>query len=104
MVKRGKSPQLRNDTPYAGVIEHGRRPNRPGPPLAPIVDWVRRKMLGMKRPGKRPSATTVHWEAEIESIAWAIKQATHSSQGLGPTHDGNSELGYAIASVCPSHR
>ncbi len=29
--------------PYAVVMEMGRRPNQPGPPLDPILDWVQRK-------------------------------------------------------------
>lgn len=37
--------ELRNDVPYAGVIEYGRRPGRPGPPLAPILEWVERKLV-----------------------------------------------------------
>ena len=35
---------LRNDTPYAAVTEWGRRPMRPGPPVAPIREWVRLKL------------------------------------------------------------
>jgi len=31
--------------PYAVVMELGRRPGRPGPPLAPILAWVKRKGL-----------------------------------------------------------
>ena len=38
--------ELRNDAPYAGVIEYGRRPGKPGPPLAPIYEWVQRKLRG----------------------------------------------------------
>ena len=41
-----KAAELRNDTPYAGIIERGRRPGRPGPPLAPIFAWVSRKLVG----------------------------------------------------------
>lgn len=37
---------LENTAPYAAVIEYGRRPNRPGPPLAPIYAWVQRKFRG----------------------------------------------------------
>ena len=37
--------ELRNDAPYAGIIEYGRRPGRPGPPLQPILDWVNRKLV-----------------------------------------------------------
>ncbi len=36
--------EMVNAVPHAGVIEFGRRPGRPGPPLAPILAWVRRKM------------------------------------------------------------
>lgn len=38
--------ELRNDAPYAGIIERGRRPGRPGPPLAPILAWAKRKLGG----------------------------------------------------------
>jgi hypothetical protein len=38
--------ELRNDAPYAAPIEYGRRPGRPGPPLAPILEWVERKLVG----------------------------------------------------------
>lgn len=58
-----KGPELRNDTPYAAVLEHGRRPNRPGPPVAPIREWVARK-LGLSG-------------AELERVAWAIRTAIH---------------------------
>lgn len=37
---------VENTAPYAGVLEYGRRPNRPGPPLQPIIEWVHRKLLG----------------------------------------------------------
>lgn len=56
-------PTVRNDTPYAAVLEHGRRPNRPGPPIAPIREWVRLK-LGKTGP-------------EGERIAWAIRNSIH---------------------------
>lgn len=44
-----------NDVLYAGVIELGRRPGRPGPPLEPIVEWVRRKLFADQ---SRPSGVT----------------------------------------------
>lgn len=43
---RPDGAELRNDAPYAAVIERGRRPGRPGPPLAPIFAWVNRKLRG----------------------------------------------------------
>lgn len=43
---RSDGAELRNDAPYAAVIERGRRPGRPGPPLAPIFAWVNRKLRG----------------------------------------------------------
>lgn len=45
-VRTEEGAELRNDAPYAGVIEYGRRPGRPGPPLAPIYEWVQRKLRG----------------------------------------------------------
>lgn len=44
--RRADGAELRNDAPYAAVIERGRRPGRPGPPLAPIFAWVNRKLRG----------------------------------------------------------
>lgn len=38
--------QVRNTAPYASVIEFGRRPGRPGPPIAPIREWVKRQLVG----------------------------------------------------------
>jgi hypothetical protein len=35
---------LVNATRYAGVIEWGRRPDRPGPPVEPIRQWVATKL------------------------------------------------------------
>lgn len=43
---RDKGAELRNDAPYADIIERGRRPGRPGPPLQPIIGWVNRKLRG----------------------------------------------------------
>lgn len=59
----GSGPSVRNDVPYAAVIEHGRRPRRPGPPIAPIREWVRLKL------GKTGD--------ELERTAWAIRNSIH---------------------------
>jgi hypothetical protein len=37
--------ELVNTAPYASVLELGRRPNRPGPPRGPILEWIRRKLV-----------------------------------------------------------
>lgn len=58
-----KGPELRNECPYAAVIEYGRRRMRPGPPVAPIREWVRRK-LGLT--GR-----------ELESATFLIRRAIH---------------------------
>lgn len=47
--------ELGNSVPYAPVIEYGRRPNRPGPPLQPIIEWVHRKLRGEIRGQYRAS-------------------------------------------------
>lgn len=59
--------ELRNDAPYAPVIEHGRRPGRPGPPYEPILEWVRTKLVlnGAVPPD------------EAEHVAWAIRDSIH---------------------------
>jgi hypothetical protein len=54
---------LVNDAAHAQVIEIGRRPRRPGPPIGPIREWVRRK-LGLTG-------------AELERRAFAIRRAIH---------------------------
>lgn len=50
--------ELRNDSPHAAVIEYGRRPGAPGPPIGPILAWVRRKIAGgqmtLDVPKKKP--------------------------------------------------
>ena len=54
---------LANDAPYAGVIEFGRRAGAPGPPLAPIQEWVNRKFPGT--------------DAEKRSLAFVIRRSIH---------------------------
>lgn len=72
-----------NDVLYAGVIELGRRPGRPGPPLEPILEWVRRKLLknnpgaltsGMK---KKVRLTPERREALTKGLAIAIQRSIH---------------------------
>jgi len=67
--------QVGNSSPHSSVIEHGRRPGRPGPPLAPIEEWVRRKLVPegvvTGRDGGPPT------DADIRSAAFAIRRAIH---------------------------
>ena len=55
--------EVGNDAPHADAIEHGRRPGRPGPPLAPIRRWVERKI--------QPPPE------QLDRIAWAIRDKIH---------------------------
>jgi hypothetical protein len=64
---KAEGATLRNDAPYAGVIEYGRRPGRPGPPLAPIREWVLRKLV--------PEGAVAPEDAE--GAARAIRDAIH---------------------------
>lgn len=59
--------ELGNNTPHAPVLEHGRRPGRPGPPLAPILAWVRRKLV----------ANGEVEEADAEHVARLIRWEIH---------------------------
>lgn len=74
--------ELGNDAPYADVLEYGRRPNRPGPPLAPIQEWVERKLV--------PNGIVDAEEAgeAARAIRWAIHKRGMEGrkilQGLRP--------------------
>jgi hypothetical protein len=61
--------ELRNDAPYAGVIEYGRRKGRPGPPFKPIYEWVIRKLVG----------TGEVAPDEAIQVAWAIRAHIHAN-------------------------
>lgn len=60
---RGDGAMVLNLTPYAAVIEFGRRPGAPGPPFQPIYEWVQGK-LGLSG-------------QNAISAAWAIRNAIH---------------------------
>ena len=71
--------EVRNDAPYAAVLELGRRPGQPGPPLDPIVEWVRKKGIVAGTLTKRGTArsrlsreTVDEVMAAAKSIRWAI--------------------------------
>jgi len=66
-VRVHNGAEVINDAPYAGVIEFGRRPGRPGPPLAPILAWVESKLV---RGGEVA-------EEDARSVAFAIRAKIH---------------------------
>lgn len=70
---------LGSDAPYSPIIELGRRPGAAGPPIGPIREWVYRKFRvskGWKAKPRNPDKA--HAQAnEIESMAWAIRNAIH---------------------------
>lgn len=47
VVEFGRSAQLVNTAPYAGVIEVGAVYRGKGPPVSKIIPWVRRKLPGV---------------------------------------------------------
>ncbi len=59
--------EIRNDAPYAGVLELGRRPGRPGPPFEPILEWVESKLV---RGGEIEPE-------EAHDVAFAIRASIH---------------------------
>jgi len=59
--------ELRNDVLYAGVLEYGRRANRPGPPLEPILEWVQRKLVANGEVAAK----------DAESVARAVRWSIH---------------------------
>jgi len=70
-----KGAEVGNTAPHASTLEHGRRPGRPGPPFAPIREWVARKLVPEgKVTGPDGSPPT---EADIDQAAWAIRNAIH---------------------------
>lgn len=56
-----------NTAPYSSVIEYGRRPGRAGPPLKPIKDWVKRKLVANGSVDAK----------EADSVAAAIRWKIH---------------------------
>ena len=88
--------ELRNDAPYAGVLEQGARPF--WPPLAPLIEWARRKaaVIGLvpASKGGRPSSYTGDEESRIRSFARAVQRAI-ARRGFKPTWIMRGRLGFA---------
>lgn len=64
--------ELYNDAPHAAAIEYGRRPGAAGPPLAPILGWVRRQLVGRSWGGRPPLA-----EEDALRVAHIIRRRIH---------------------------
>lgn len=64
-----------NTAPYAGTIEHGRRPGLPGPPYQPILEWTQRKLVG----------NGLVEPEEAEEVARRIRDHIHH-HGTEPKH------------------
>lgn len=62
-----KGAELHNRSPHAPVLEWGRRAGAPGPPLKPIREWARRKLVGN---GKIPPE-------DLERVARAVRDHIH---------------------------
>lgn len=74
--------------PHAAVMEHGARPFRP--PLAPLIEWVKRKGLARGSLGTKPRGTSREvWrsreEAEAVRIARAVQRKI-AKDGIAPRH------------------
>lgn len=82
-VPRGAA--VENTAPYAAVLEYGRRPNRPGPPLQPIVEWVRRKMRGdirgQYRAAKAIALGLATWQPGSKSFHRAARRHVRETFG-----------------------
>ncbi len=67
---------LENSAPYFSVLDQGRRPGQAGPPLRPILEWVKRKRIvgGAKRSEVNADPGL---EAQALRVAWAIRNAIH---------------------------
>ena len=84
-----RGAEMGNSAPYAPTIEYGRRPGRPGPPLAPILGWVERKLV---RGGAVPPGAAY-------PVAVAIREHIHR-RGTKPRR----VLGKTVAMVGPWFR
>lgn len=62
---------LFNDSPYASIIENGRRPGSKPPPRQPIFDWIMRKGLArLNGPTQRRAGRRM--KADERSRAWGL--------------------------------
>lgn len=96
---RKDGAELRNDAPYAAVIERGRRPGRPGPPLAPIFAWVNRKLRGQIKGQYRFAKRLAIGLAKGGPGSRSFKRAAiaHINETFGPEERGVTAATWGIA-------
>ena len=74
-----------NTAPYAPVLEYGRRPGRPGPPLQPIIAWANRKLRGdirgQYRVAKAIALGLVSWQPGSKSFRAAGRKYVKETFG-----------------------
>lgn len=93
--------ELGNSAPYAAVIEYGRRPGRPGPPLQPIIAWVNRKMrgdiTGQYRAAKAIALGLATWQPGSRSFHAAAKRHVRDTFGRQESGVNAAVIARAIA-------
>lgn len=86
--RNGSGAEVGNSAPYAGVIEHGRRPGATKPRPEHLVEWVRRKMLVREgsKDGVHPQRYRRARKSEVyriaERLAWAIHKRGIKPKGI----------------------
>ncbi len=81
-----------NDTPYASVVEDGRRPGS-APPFKMILAWVKRKKILYG-----PLQKGMSWDTAQKAFAWAIWQhiRTHGMKGRKVMARANARIAPVI--------
>lgn len=72
--------------PHALPIEYGRTPGAKGPPIGPILLWVRRKGLARKGSPTLQRISRRSLESQERSIAYVIARSIHL-YGFAPPHE-----------------
>lgn len=109
VVEHKDGADVVNDVLYAGVIELGRRPGRPGPPLEPIVEWVRRKLFAdQSRPsGKTRSGKGTKGKRQVRfmtRVKRLIKRLVKWIRGKLKIKGAKKKRGEKAAKVSPEQR
>ena len=102
-VPRGA--EIRNSAPYASILEYGRRPNRPGPPLQPILEWVRRKFRGQVHGEYRAARALALGLAQGTAGSPSFRRAAvrYTRESFGKQADAVEQRYVALARVIREH-